>query len=121
MFYQYYYIFGIVSLVDGATIVHPAQVLLDYILPCMALGLSGILGTDSKGKVLMGCIIAVVLNVVCHTLAGYIFFAQYAPENMNPLIYSLVYNVTGSGVEGLLSAIVLTILPVTHLKKLAKA
>ena len=37
---------GLISLIGGAYIIHPAQFLLDYILPTMLLGVSGIFGSD---------------------------------------------------------------------------
>ena len=29
-----------------------------------------------------------------HVISGYIFFRSYAPENMNPIIYTFTYNAT---------------------------
>ncbi|RDY22786.1 energy-coupled thiamine transporter ThiT [Romboutsia maritimum] len=112
---------GLISLIGGSTLLFPAQILLDYIIPPMALGLGDICGTDKKYKVFMGSLLAVILSVLCQVASGYLFFGQYAPKEMNPLVYSLVYNFSGSGVEGLLSAIVLISLPVNSFKKLAKA
>lgn len=112
---------GLITLIGGQLfIVHPAQFLLDYILPTMLLGFSGILGSEKKGKIFLGCLIAVILKVTSHVISGCVYFGEYAPEGMNPLVYSLVYNITGEGVEALLSSIAITIMPISKIRKMAK-
>ena len=110
---------GLVSLIGGAYIIHPAQFLLDYILPSMLLGVSGIFGSDSKRNIFIGCIIAVLLKQIAHILSGCVYFGEYAWEGWDPLPYSIVYNLSGTGVEGLLSTIVLIVMPLAKIKKMA--
>lgn len=110
---------GLVSLIGGAYIIHPAQFLLDYILPSMLLGVSGMFGSDSKRNIFIGCIIAVLLKQTAHILSGCVYFGEYAWEGWDPLPYSIVYNLSGTGVEGLLSTIVLTVMPLAKIKKMA--
>ncbi len=110
---------GLISLIGGAYIIHPAQFLLDYILPTMLLGVSGVFGSDSKRNIFIGCLIAVLLKQTAHILSGCIYFGEYAWEGWDPLPYSIVYNLSGTGVEGLLSSIVLTIMPLAKIKKMA--
>lgn len=110
---------GIISLIGGAYIIHPAQFLLDYILPTMLLGVSGIFGSETKKKIFLGCLLAVFLKQVAHILSGCVFFAEYAWDGWNPILYSIVYNLSGTGLEGLLSTIVLTIIPLAKIKKMA--
>lgn len=110
---------GLVSLIGGAYIIHPAQFLLDYILPTMLLGVSGIFGSDSKRNIFIGCIIAVLLKQTAHILSGCVYFGEYAWEGWDPLPYSIVYNLSGTGVEGLLSTIVLIVMPLAKIKKMA--
>ena len=110
---------GLISLIGGAYIIHPAQFLLDYILPTMLLGVSGIFGSDSKKNIFLGCFIAVLLKQTAHILSGCIYFGAYAWEGWDPLPYSIVYNLSGTGVEGLLSRIVLTVMPLAKIKKMA--
>ena len=110
---------GLVSLIGGELyIIHPAQFLLDYILPSMLLGMSGIFGSETKGKIFIGCIIAVLLKLTAHVLSGCIYFAEYA-KGMNPLLYSLIYNGSSVGVEGLLSSISITVIPIEEIRKMA--
>ena len=42
-------------------------------------------------------------------LSGIIFFADYAPESMGPVVYSLVYNIAYIGIEALLTIAVLLV------------
>ncbi|MBQ2014814.1 MAG: energy-coupled thiamine transporter ThiT, partial [Peptococcaceae bacterium] len=56
-------VLGLLSMLNGVYIVHPAQFLLDYILPYTFLGLAGFWGYQHKGKVFLGAVIAVVLSV----------------------------------------------------------
>lgn len=104
-------VLGLLSMLNGVYIVHPAQFLLDYILPYTFLGLAGFWGYQHKGKVFLGAVIAVVLSVSCNILSGAIYFGAYAPEGMNPWVYSIVYNLMSNGLEGALSIVVLMLLP----------
>jgi thiamine transporter len=61
--------YGLLDLTIDTYVVHPMQLLLDYPL---AFG--------------------VLARFVCHFLSGVIFFASYAPEGWNPLLYSAAYN-----------------------------
>ena len=75
------------------TATSPLQVLLDYPLAFGALGLSGFFWHRKNGLII-GYVAGTVGRYVCHVLSGYIFFAEYAPEGMNPLAYTLGYNLT---------------------------
>lgn len=102
---------GCLSIVNGAYVIHPVQFLLDYLLPYIFLGTAGFWGYQHKGKVFLGAVIAVVLSVGCNILSGAVYFASYAPEGMNPWIYSIIYNLMSNGVEGALSILVLMLMP----------
>ena len=100
-------------------IIHPVQLLLDYILQSMLLGVSGLFDCKNKNKIFIGCLLAVLLKETSHILSGCIYFAEYAWDGWNPIAYSIVYNLSGGGTEGLLSTIVLTIMPLSKIKKMA--
>ena len=104
-------VLGCLSIVNGAYVIHPIQFLLDYILPYMVLGMAGFGGYQHKGKVFLSALIAVVLSVSCNIASGAIYFGSYAPEGMNPWVYSTIYNLLSNGIEGLLSILVLMALP----------
>ena len=83
----------------GGYIIHPVQLFLDFIIPPMILGLSGMFGSDSRAKVFFGCLIVVFLKCCVHVVSGVVFFASYAEQfNMGPLLYSIVYNFSCAGV-----------------------
>lgn len=90
-------LYGIIQVIEGAYIVHPAQALLDYPLAFGALGLAGFFASRAKenyGSVyaLLGATVGIAGRFLCHFLSGVIFFSTYAPEGMNPYVYSAVYN-----------------------------
>lgn len=70
------------------------SVLLDYVLPLMACGLAPLIqSVKIKSFTLYtGIIFAMTLKFACHYASGAFLFASYAPEGMNPLLYSLYYN-----------------------------
>ena len=63
---------------------------------------------------------AVVIRFICHVLTGVIFFASYAPEGMNPWIYSISYNGTFLSVECVITIIIIYLLRNVITKDLAK-
>lgn len=83
--------YGILQLIMQPYIYHPLQVLLDYPLAFGMLGLSGFLARKKYGLI-TGYALGVFGRYICHVFSGYIFFANYAPEGMNPLVYTLGYN-----------------------------
>lgn len=113
-------IFGLLKLLNGATIVHPAQFILDYLLGGMALGLAGTFGREKKSNVIAGCLFAAGLSVLSMVVSGAVFFGEYAPAGMNVWLYSLIYNLSSAGVEGLLTTVLVTAMPLKRLEKAAK-
>lgn len=85
--------YGILQLITGPYIYAPLQVLLDYPLAFGALGLSGFF-QNKKNGLITGYVAGVAGRYICHVISGYVFFAEYAPEGMNPMIYTLGYNLT---------------------------
>ena len=83
--------YGLLDLAIDPYVVHPVQVLLDYPLAFGALGLAGLFKPTVRGAIL-GATVAVLARSSCHFLSGVIFFASYAPNGWNPLLYSAAYN-----------------------------
>lgn len=114
--------YGILQLIMEPYIYHPIQVLLDYPLAFGALGISGLFSNKKNGLVI-GYLVGVIGRYIFHVLSGYIFFASYAPEGTNPLIYTLGYNATYIVPEMIATIIILLIPAVTkgisYIKKLA--
>ncbi|MGL5576339.1 MAG: energy-coupled thiamine transporter ThiT [Sarcina sp.] len=110
-------IFGVLSLITGGHIVGIAEALMDYILANVTLGLAGIVGRNTKSKILIGSIIAVLLSVFSNILSGVYFYGMYAPPEMNLWGYSIIYNFSSVGIVGVLSIVVIMLLPVQKLRK----
>ena len=105
------FIFGFIILIQDPFILHPIQVLFDYPLPFMAMGLAGIF----PRKIFLSTVLAFCGRFICHFISGTVFFASYAPEGMSPIIYSLTANATYLVPELLICLLILKILPVQKL------
>jgi thiamine transporter len=81
-------VYGLVQLAVMPQVYYPAQVLLDYPLAFGCLGLAGFF----RKRALVGVVVAISGRFVMHFLSGVLFFAQYAPAGMSPIVYSAVYN-----------------------------
>ena len=97
-------IFGLLSMLNGVYVVHPVQFLLDYILARMV-------------KVILGLAFAVTVSVFISFLSGVVFFGEFAPAGMGVVLYSFLYNFTTAGVEGILSIVVIALIPLERFKR----
>lgn len=113
-------IFGVLELINDPFVINPVQFLLDYSLSTMPFGLTCIFGTDKKYKMIIGAILAVALNLLSHTVSGAVFFGEYAPAGMNVWLYSIVYNLSTAGIDGLMNIIALAIFPMGVIKKISR-
>lgn len=110
------FIVGMLNLLIDPYIIHPIQLIMDYPLPCMALGLAGLF----KRNKFAGATIAIVLKFIIHVLSGVIFFAEYAGD-MNPTIYSIMYNGTFMLPNLIICLVILAFLPIDRIKKAIRA
>ncbi len=85
--------YGMLQMAFGGYIYHPIQALFDYPLAFGALGFAGIFAKKKNGLI-PGYIVGAFSRYIMHVISGYVFFKSYAPENMNPIIYTLGYNAT---------------------------
>ena len=111
--------YGILQLIIEPYIYAPLQVLLDYPLAFGALGLSGFFSKKKFGLT-TGVIVGILGRYICHVISGYVFFASYAPEGMNPMIYTLGYNATYIVPELIATVIVVSLPPVMKALKYVK-
>ena len=81
-------VYGLVQFTLEPYIFHPAQVLLDYPIAFGLLGVAGFFQNHPYVGVLLG----ILGRFFSHFISGIIFFGSYAPEGMNPVIYSAAYN-----------------------------
>lgn len=100
--------FGLMQLLQGAYVIHPVQLLVDYPMAygAMALaGLAGVLRLPKAVRLPAAVLLAYAGRYVMATLSGAVFFAESAGEQ-NAWIYSLVYNLSYLGPDCLVCAAV---------------
>lgn len=99
-------IMGGLDIATSAYILHPAQLLLDYILPYAVVGIACLLkpfyekAEGKKFKIMWLSLITIIgglLKLLSHYLAGIIFWADpenfaWGLNNMNPHLYCFLYN-----------------------------
>lgn len=103
--------FGILQFIIDPYMLSLPQVLLDYPLAFGALGLSGLVRKRKYG-LQIGYVIGVAGRFIMSTLSGVVFFAAYAPEGMNPWVYSSLYQGSYLGAEGIITLAILSLPPV---------
>lgn len=82
--------YSLMNLLMAPYILHPVQVLFDYPLPFMALGLAGCFPRHHMA----GITAAVAVRLFFHFLSGVVFFGSYAPAGTSIYLYSFVTNLT---------------------------
>lgn len=114
---QYAFIVGVgvtlLQFVLGMAIYYgPWSVLFDYMLPLTVCGLAGYFSNIKIGKceIYVGVIVSMLLKYASHFISGAFVFAMYAPEGVDPITYSLVYNFPYNFLTLLLCMIVVPIL-----------
>ena len=105
------FLYGVITFILDPYIMHPVQVLFDYPLPFMALGLAGFF----KNNRLLGTSIAIFVRFICHFISGIAFFGSFAPEGVSPILYSLTVNGPMIGIEGIICLIILAALPIARI------
>ncbi|WP_053982820.1 energy-coupled thiamine transporter ThiT [Niameybacter massiliensis] len=115
--------YGFLQFFQGAYAAHWVSILLDYPLAFAWLGLVGIIPKTIKSLQIrfgIGAFIAIIGRFCMHLLSGAIFFGEYAPEGMNPWIYSSVYNAGYLSVEFITTLIIGIIILTTPIYKYLK-
>lgn len=64
----------------------------DYIIAFTVTGFAGMFRKHGVPGYIGGIALAMVMRLVSHVISGVIFFASWAPEGWNPLLYSVSYN-----------------------------
>ena len=100
--------FGLLNLLIKPEVYTPVQAIIDYILAFGALGLSGFFA-NKKDKLIFAYLISIIGRFVFAVFSGYVFFGSYAPEGWNPLLYSIWYNLSYIGTEGVITVLLLSI------------
>ena len=113
------FLWGFLQVILGdAYIVHPIQVIIEYFIAFTVVGVAGFfmesiqnqLSNQHRKKVMVTMIAAIFTasfaRYFFHFIAGYFFFAEYAPEGMSAVLYSFLVNGTTMILTFLLCAIV---------------
>lgn len=92
-------LYSVVNFLSDGQLIHVGSIFLDYIVPFTLVGLvAGIFKYLLKYKfsylwISLAVILAGSFRYISHSLSGYLFFAEYAPEGMSAAYYSfIVYN-----------------------------
>ncbi len=105
------FLYGLINLIQDPFILHPIQVLFDYPLPFMAMGLAGIF----HEKIFLGTILGFAGRFICNFISGVVFFSNYAPDGMSVVAYSIIFNATYIVPEMIICLILMKVLPMKRL------
>ncbi len=83
-------VFGVVDLAIEPFVVNPVQFILDYPLAFAVLGLAGFF----QKYPVVGVIVGGSARFLSHFVSGVVYFPEYAPPGMSPIVYSALYNGT---------------------------
>ncbi len=108
------FVYGLVQFALEPYAYHPIQVLLDYPIAFGVLGLAGLF----MKYPLVGVGVGIGGRFIAHFTSGFIFFAEYAPAGMNPILYSAIYNGSYLLGEFIVSAIITYIIIQRNLHKI---
>lgn len=108
--------FGLLKMAFGVYFFSVPQVILEYPVAFGLLGLSGLFA-NAKNKegmayytgITLATLIAIGGRFLCHFAAGMIFFKEFIPEGMHPVLYSLGYQASYLVPEFVISAIILSL------------
>jgi thiamine transporter len=92
---------GVAHALSGGTIIHPAQLGLDYLLAYAALGLAGIARSRRGLVASLAIVVAMAMHLLAMVISGVVFFSAVAGDAA--LTYAIAYNVATVGPETVLA------------------
>ena len=104
-------------LIPGWQAVHWAQIFVQQLVCFSCLGYAGVFGTDKRCKMLCGMALSVFIRCCGHVLSGVIFYSQNAWDGWGAWGYSLAYNLSSRLPEGVLSILIISLLPVGLMRR----
>lgn len=115
--------YGFLQLIQDPSFVGIPQILLDYPLAFGCIGLAGIAPQQIKNLYLrttLALTLAFCGRGMMHIISGVLFFAEYTPEGMSPLFYSISYNGSFLLVELIITLLLSSLLISTPVYKILK-
>ena len=100
--------------------VHWAQIFVEHLTAFSCLGYAGLFGRDRRWKVVLGVGLAILLRFTGQVLSGVIFFSDNAWDGWAAWAYSLTYHLSSKVPEGIVSAAVLSSLPLGAMERALK-
>lgn len=122
-------VFGMLKLATGGYVFSFIQVVLEYPIAFGLLGISGMFkdGIDRAkegkyGKIVLASFIGILGRFICHFIAGFVFFGEYA-DGINPVLHSLIYNSSYLIPEFILTFLIISVIwkPMENAKILRRA
>jgi len=113
------FLFGIVNFLLNPFAIHPVQVLFDYPLPFMAIGIVGYFRACNIKGILVGVILSMLARFTCHFISGVVFFGSYA-NGGSVYLYSFLYNGSYMGLETIITCVIIAILPIKRLSQIVQ-
>ncbi|MDD3224142.1 MAG: energy-coupled thiamine transporter ThiT [Clostridium sp.] len=107
------FLHGMLTLIVDPYIMHPIQLLFDYPLPSMSLGLAGFF----RNNKIVGSVVAIFIKYVFHFISGVVFFGSFAPKGMSAVVYSLSVNGPLMIAEGGICIVIIAALPLKVIEK----
>ncbi|OES43892.1 energy-coupled thiamine transporter ThiT [Domibacillus iocasae] len=107
------FIWGLLQIALGdAYILTPLQAFIEYFIAFSFVGLAGLLSNRSLSarSIVLAVLIGSIARYFWHFIAGWVYFAEYAPEGMPAALYSLIVNGGTALLTFILCAIVLILL-----------
>ena len=108
---------GMLQLLQGATIVHPVQLVLEYPIAYTVLGFAAIFTTHAVFReripyllMLIGIVFGALLRYIDHFVSGVIWFGSYAPEGTPVVTYSALYNASYLIPQTIITVIILFVI-----------
>lgn len=117
-------VYGVLQFIQEPYVYHWAQVLLDYPVAFMMVGLAGVFrGVQRPWALPAGVVLACLGRFAAHAVSGFIFFTDFTQVSFFVGLWaSVLYNGGYMAVEALMSAVVVALPPVqAMLARLKKA
>ena len=105
-------------LIPGWQAVHWAQIFVQQLVCFSCLGYAGVFGSDKRWKAICGMALAVAIRCFGHVISGVIFYSQNAWDGWGAWGYSLAFNLSSRLPEGILSILIVSVLPLTLMPKI---